>query len=631
MCGFFGVAGFAGDLSELDARFDQADASLVHRGPDDGGSHIDPPTRSRLGFRRLAVRDLSRAGHQPMSSLDGRFTIVFNGEIYNADNLLHLYEQATGAPMARRGRSDTEVLLNLISIIGLDDTLRHLDGMFAIALLDREREELHLARDWFGEKPLFYREDERGLFFASELSALNEITGRRRLNEAAIIHALVYGFCPVEQTPIDGSRKLAPGQRLTYSIANRSSSTQRLWSPGRRREESTLRFESVVELVAEHLLEQVNSRLVSDVPVGLFLSSGTDSSLIDAALRVLGRDDCLRITAEITQMGYTERAASRGRSENYKTLVIEPQAIERAASKTLRLFDEPLADTAAIPLGLLADTAREHVTVVLGGDGADELFGGYNRYVAGRLARNEPVLAQALAAAGPLVASFERARGNDRAAGRLDRLSAALKSAGETSFAISFMSGRSWLPASLICEASRSLVSEIEDGICGASTAVKNLCDVDTVTFLRSQLLPKTDRVLMSRSLEGRLPFLSRKTYELARSLSDNCLVSGRQTKMVLRAVRQKLDRMTGIEAPRVARKTGFDVPVTGNLLMALQGELESAVTLVSKMFGETTARSLRVTAAKAMEHANRESPCGLSLYRAAAVGAWADQHAVGT
>jgi len=629
MCGLYGVAGFVGDLSELDARFAQADASLVHRGPDDGGSHVDPLTRCRLGFRRLAVRDLSRAGHQPMSSLDGRFTIVFNGEIYNAENLLHLYERATGAPMVRRGRSDTEVLLNLISKIGLDETLRHVDGMFAIALLDQERKELHLARDWFGEKPLFYHKDERGLFFASELNALNKLTGRTYLNEAAIIHALVYGFCPVEQTPIDGSRKLAPGQRLTYSIGDQACSTRRLWAPGRTREDSSLSFEGVVELVAKHLLEQVNSRLVSDVPVGLFLSSGTDSSLIDAALRVLGRDDCLRITAEIRQTGYTERAASHGRSANYKALVLDPVVIEKAASKTLRLFDEPLADTAAIPLGLLADTAQEHVTVVLGGDGADELFGGYNRYVVGRLARNHPVLTQTLAAAGPFLASFERARGNDRAAGRLERLFTALKSPGEASFAVNFMSGRSWLPASLSCEASRSLLSEIEDEISGASSPLKTLCDVDTVTFLRSQLLPKTDRVLMSRSLEGRLPFLSRKTYDLARALSDDYLMSGRQTKMVLRAVRQKIDRMTGIEAPRINVKTGFDVPVTGNLLKALQGELESAATLVSKIFGQTTAQSLRVTAAEAMKHASRESPFGLSLYRAAAVGAWIDQHAV--
>jgi asparagine synthase (glutamine-hydrolysing) len=382
-------------------------------------------------------------------------------------------------------------------------------------------------------------------------------------------------------------------------------------------------------MVTNHLLEQVNSRLVSDVPVGLFLSSGTDSSLIDAALRYLGRDDCLRLTAEIPQKGYTEHAAARGRSANYKALALDPAALEAAASKTLRLFDEPLADTAAIPLGLLADAAQEHVTVVLGGDGADELFGGYNRYVVGRLAHQHPLLAQALAAAGPVIASFERARGNDRGAGRLDRLSAAVTSRGEAAFAASFMSGRNWLPASLAGEASERLLTEIEAQLGGASTSLKSLCDVDTVTFLRSQLLPKTDRVLMSRSLEGRLPFLSRKTYDLARTLGDDCLVSGRQTKTVLRAVRQKLDRMTGVQSPRVAAKTGFDVPITGSLLTGLQGELEAAVTLVSKMFGRTTGQSLQAAAAGAMKHATREVPLGLSVYRAAAVGAWADEHAV--
>jgi len=629
MCGLYGVAGFAGDLSDLDAGFAQADTSLLHRGPDDHGSHVDPPTRSRLGFRRLAIRDLSRAGHQPMSSVDGRFTIVFNGEVYNLDALLSVYERATGARMVRRGRSDTEVLLSLISAVGVDEALRHVDGMFAVALLDRDRQELHLARDWFGEKPLYYRKDERGFFFASDLRALTNLAGRRSINETAILQALVYGFCPVELTPLEGCHKLIPGERLTYSIRTGACSIGRLWAPGPPPEIRQVRFEDAVELVATHLLEQVNSRLASDVPVGLFLSSGTDSSLVDAALRYLGRDDCLRITAEIPQKGYKERAASRGRSDNYKALELDAGALERAAGKTLRLFDEPLADTAAIPLSLLADAAQEHVTVVLGGDGADELFGGYNRYIVGRLVQGRPVMGQALSAAAPLLASLERARGNDRAAGRMDRLSAAVKSRSEAPFEAGFMSGRSWLPASLTRQASQHLLAEIKQQLSGASTPLKTLCDVDTVTFLRSQLLPKTDRVLMSRSLEGRLPYLSRKTYDLARALSDDYLVSGRHTKVVLRAVRQKLDRLTGIQPPRASPKTGFDVPITGNLLLGLRDELECAATLVAKLFGQATAQSLRTAAAEAMKHATREPPLSLSLYRAAAVGAWADRHAV--
>lgn len=379
MCGIVGIAAL-GDF-ERDPSLEAMRDTLRHRGPDDQGIWRSDNRRVALGHTRLAVLDLSPAAHQPMVDRTGKLVIAFNGEIYNHAELRSLLE--TGG-VRFRSRSDTEVVLEAYRAWGRD-ALRRLRGMFAFALYDDTNSTLLLARDRAGEKPLFYRHDSTGLWFASELKALlADPAAPRRLNLAAADSYFAYGYVSGSACILEGYRKLPPGHSLTIDLTTGRTALVRYWAlPEPPSAASSCDANELVERLERLLIASVRRQLVADVPVAVLLSGGLDSSLITAAA-VQSFDDLKTFT--VTFPGHTSfdeapyaRLVANHFGTDHTEMPLEPMEVE-FLPKLARQFDEPIADHAIIPTAVLARMVRSSATVALGGDGGDELFGGYGHY-----------------------------------------------------------------------------------------------------------------------------------------------------------------------------------------------------------------------------------------------------------
>ena len=380
MCGIVGIASRARvERRELLAVMRD---TMAHRGPDDAGEWWSADGRVGLGHRRLAVIDVSAAGHQPMADVDGRASITFNGEIYNYRELRRALV-ASGACF--RSASDTEVILHAYLRWG-DECLSRLRGMFAFALWDAARRRLLLARDRCGEKPLFYRIDDRGtLEFASELKALMANPGMPRvLDRDALEHYLAYAFVPGSQCMLRGVRKLAPAHALTWSLETGAVSCRRYWEPVVASPPPTRPVDQLAGELERLLSDAVCSQLVADVPVGVLLSGGLDSSLITAVAAARSSRTLRTFTVVFRGHGrfdescHAKLVASHFGTEHHEleAAEISPDLLPRLA----RQFDEPMGDSSMLPTYLLATLVRRRATVALGGDGGDELFGGYRYY-----------------------------------------------------------------------------------------------------------------------------------------------------------------------------------------------------------------------------------------------------------
>jgi asparagine synthase (glutamine-hydrolysing) len=355
--------------------------AIRHRGPDDEGFFFEGGVG--LGMRRLRVIDLA-GGHQPMENEDGRLRIVFNGEIYNYRELRAQLEER-GHTL--RSASDTEVILHLYEDEGVE-CFRHLRGMFAIAIWDRLRGELVLARDRLGKKPLFYAQTASGLSFSSELQSLlcdGEI--KREIDAQAIDEYLSYLFVPHPRTIYKGVKKLPPASWAVFSAGQLR--TGRYWNVRYEEPEPARSREDQVEKLDVLLREAVALRLVADVPVGAFLSGGLDSSLVVALMREMGQERVRTFSIGFAESSFDELAYARQMASvldtEHEEFVVNYE-VEDLVPKLLHHFGEPFADSSAIPIYHLSRVTREHVTVALSGDGGDEVFGGYRRYQARLLA-----------------------------------------------------------------------------------------------------------------------------------------------------------------------------------------------------------------------------------------------------
>ena len=381
MCGIAGYAG-AGDAGVL-ARMTDA---LAHRGPDGQGHHLDAERRVGLGHRRLAILDIA-GGHQPMWNETGDVAVVFNGEIYNHSELRE--------DLVRRGHvfasshSDTEVLVHGWEEWGADLPLK-LNGMFAFAILDRRRRELFLARDRFGEKPLYYSDDGRTLAFASELTALAcHPSVDRTPDRRALQKFFAYGYLPAPNTPLRGARKLPAGHHLRYDLETRTSTVEAYWTFLLEPDETVEDADEprLVEELRQHLSEAVRRRLISDVPLGVFLSGGIDSSAVLAfAARHKPAADLETFTIGFREESYDEspfaREVAEGLGTNHHERRLDLDAARDLIPDVLARMDEPLGDPSILPTYLLSAFTREKVTVALSGDGGDELFAGYDPFAA---------------------------------------------------------------------------------------------------------------------------------------------------------------------------------------------------------------------------------------------------------
>jgi asparagine synthase (glutamine-hydrolysing) len=561
MCGIVGIASrFAGIEPGLLAA---ACNSLRHRGPDDAGLWQSPDGRVGLAQRRLAIIDLSPSGHQPMTDASGQLWITFNGEIYNYLDLR--------CELAAHGHrfctaSDTEVVLGAYRTWGVD-CLLHLNGMFAFGLYDSAARRLFLARDRAGEKPLFYWHTPGRLVFASELKALMaDPTFPRRLNLEALDYYLAYGYVPGEMCILQGVRKLAQGQAMTYDL---ETDALRVWYYWRLLEPPSQVDVSADDLTAEleALLEDsVRRQLVADVPVGIMLSGGIDSSLVTAmAARVSSKPVKTFTISFPGHEAYDEGPYARLVAEYFGTqhteMVAEPATVE-LLPELARQYDEPIADSSMVPMYLVARLIRQHATVALGGDGGDELFGGYLHYVwlqrHERARRALPDFLRrwiGLAAARVLPVGL---RGRNHLIGFSADLSYSIA---HVNIYFDHCSRRRLLAPVADYKAWPTAAPEAyRAGLCVPEyTLVRQATEADFRTTMGDNYLVKVDRASMLNALEVRAPWLDYRIIEFAFGrVPDTLRVMETERKILPRRLAQRLLP----PALDLRRKQGFSLPL---------------------------------------------------------------------
>ncbi|MBM3275599.1 MAG: asparagine synthase (glutamine-hydrolyzing), partial [Candidatus Sericytochromatia bacterium] len=402
MCGLAGFFQNAGSAADLTMRLSRMTGTIGHRGPDDSGHWVDAEVGIALGFRRLSIVDLSAHGHQPMASAPGRYVIVFNGEIYNHQALRKELEapsrSARAERVAWRGHSDTEVLLAAVERWGVDEALMRFNGMFAIALWDTHERVLHLARDRFGEKPLYFGWMGDTFLFGSELKALKAHPDwRGQIDRGAVALYMRHTYVPAPYSIYTGIAKLLPGHVLSLPLSGggrRDTPPSRPYWSAKEVAEAGVRqpFEGTpdeaVETLDRLLRDAVALRMEADVPLGAFLSGGVDSSTVVALMQAQSSRPVKTFTIGFHEQGYNEATHAKavaGHLGTDHTELYVTSAEARAVIPLLpTIYDEPFSDSSQIPTFLVSKMTRRSVTVALSGDGGDELFSGYNRYVWGR-------------------------------------------------------------------------------------------------------------------------------------------------------------------------------------------------------------------------------------------------------
>jgi asparagine synthase (glutamine-hydrolysing) len=578
MCGIAGVLDLASAARETLARDATAMADcLAHRGPDDHGLWSDPNVGIALTHRRLSIVDLSPAGHQPMTSADGRFVVTFNGEIYNFQELRPELE-ARGIRF--RGHSDTEVMLEAFAAYGIAATVKRLIGMFAIGVWDRRERTLTLIRDRLGIKPLYWTKFGGLFLFGSELKALRAYPHwTPRIDRGAVAGFMRHNYIPAPHSIYEGVSKLEPGCILTLPWGGEPR-IERFWDA---REIARAGLADPLQVSDGELIDQledllkdaVRRRMVADVPVGAFLSGGIDSSTVVALMQAANAGPVRTYSIGFDIAGYDEAqhaaAVARHLHTEHTELTVTSKEAFDVIPRLPDYYDEPFADSSQIPTYLVSAMTRQHVTVALSGDGGDELFGGYNRYqLAQRFWRNlalvpRPIrhgLAQAL-----------RALPADRWSGLFNLLPAALRpaQAGDKLHKLA-----SVLALDDIGAVYRRLVTHWEPAVLlpGVEEPKGPLWDetlgkdfrgllermqyLDLVTYLPDDILTKVDRASMAVALEARIPLLDHRVVEFAWRIPRQSLIRDGDSKWPLRQVLYRHVPPELVERP----KMGFGIPL---------------------------------------------------------------------
>jgi len=572
--------------------------AILHRGPDDSGAWADPESGVVLGFRRLAILDLSPTGRQPMLSANGRFIIVFNGEVYNFNQLR---TELASLGHTFRGHSDTEVMLAAICQWGIQAAVQRFNGMFAFALWDRHECQLTLVRDRLGIKPLYYGWAGSVFLFGSELKALKAHPAfRAEIDRGALALYLRHNYIPAPYTIYRGFCKLLPGTILTLT-GNQSGELPDpvpYWSVRQVAESGVAHLfegsdqDAVVELDAL-LRESVRERMVADVPLGAFLSGGIDSSAIVALMQVQSSRPIQTFTIGFHESSYNEaehaKEVARHLGTEHTELYVTSQEAQAVIPRLPALFDEPFADSSQIPTYLIAELARRHVTVSLSGDGGDELFGGYNRYTwARKIWKTTGWMpgafrtfgADALQRISP--ASWDTLLSN-RFIPRRWRVSEPgekIRKIGEiipadSPEAIYLDLVSHWKdPAAIVCGASEhpTLLTRRDTWAC-LPDYTSWMMYIDLATYLPDDILTKVDRTSMGVSLEVRVPYLDdHRVVEYAWKLPLRMKIRNGQGKWLLRQVLYQYVPRQLIERP----KKGFGIPIDAWLKGPLHGWAEA-------------------------------------------------------
>jgi len=544
MCGIFGAVSLQGAPLKYSQCVAAMAAALAHRGPD--GEQIVGHERARIGARRLAIMDLT-TGDQPFRSPDGSVWMVCNGEIYNAPELRRECTQA-GYPF--RSTGDIETIVPLYERLG-PDAVGRLDGMFGLALWDDRLRRLVLARDRAGEKPLFWSQIDGELRFASEIQALLVFPDQpRRVNPVAAELYAALGYVPAPHTLFAGISKLPPAHLL---VADHAGVTlRRYWDAAAAAARSS-RLDGPATLRTA-LLRAVERELMSDVPVGVFTSGGLDSSLLAAAAaRVMAGERIHTYAVRFTEPGYDESPYAEAVTHHIRTshhvVTADEAALERAFATVARALAEPVGDPAILPTYLLAEAAREHVKVVLSGEGADELFGGYPTYLghkAAGLYRRVPGRAVLRWLVNRLPTSTGKVT--------IEFMLKQLVAAAELPVVERHLT---WFGALGPDPRAVAWANGLLDGF-PTDPSVNRLLWLDFLSYLPDNLLVKVDRGTMLASIEARAPYLDRELLELVLPAPSGLKVRGLATKAILKEAARGLVRDDVIRR----RKRGLSVPV---------------------------------------------------------------------
>ena len=558
-------------MSDLAARM--AD-TLQHRGPDDAGMWVDPAAGIAFGHRRLSILDLSPQGHQPMLSACGRYVLSYNGEIYNF-RALRADLEAHGHRF--RSESDTEVMLAAFTEWGIVESIPRLNGMFAMTVWDRGARELTLLRDRLGQKPLYYGRVGRALVFGSELSPFHVFPGfTAAIDRDALTLLLRRGCIAAPFSIFENVRKLLPGHYVRFRAddPHREVAQTSYWSLSAVIEQGLAdpfpgTEADAVAALDELLRDAAKLCMVSDVPLGAFLSGGTDSSTIVAMMQATNAGRTQTFSIGFGDTGFNEaphaaRVAAHLGTDHTEMYVTERDALD-VIPKLPSIHDEPFADASQIPTYLLSKLTRQHVTVALSGDGGDELFGGYGKYRyfdrVRHLARLPKPVRHALAAS-------LRSTG----ARRLRRIAAVIEDADSPDDIYLRLASIWKRPDELVLGATEpDVLLNCPRDWPRIDQPVRRAMAVDALTYLPDDILVKVDRAAMAVSLETRIPLLDHRVVEFAARLPLRMNYDGRQGKQVLRQILHRYVPKELVERP----KMGFDMPLASWLRGELRGWAE--------------------------------------------------------
>lgn len=568
MCGIAGICNYGGRPIENIQAMNQA---IIHRGPDAGSYWLDENDKIILGHRRLSIVELSEAGAQPMISASGRYVIVYNGEIYNYNDLQEILTAklaSEGRQLCLRGTSDTEVLLEAIEILGIEKTLEYSKGMFAFAVYDRQEKMLYLCRDRIGEKPLYYGRVGSSFVFASDLAAIKAMESFSNGISTEVLGLYFrYGYIPQPYTIYRGIWKLPPGMLLKIKAPFSEWKEERYWDICRVAQSGQQNLfmgteEEAAEQLEGLLKDAIKGQMRADVPLGAFLSGGIDSTLVVSLLQSMSDRKVRTFTVGFKEQGYDEavyaKETARYLGTEHTELYVDFSDVMEVLPHLPEAYSEPFADSSQIPTMLVSKMTREHVTVSLSGDAGDELFCGYNTYK--DLRQGMQVVK---GKAGFLPQGLRKGIG--RVCGKLSNAHTPLLAKIDSCFGIdtpeSFYRamGRSDCRIPYINKDKSNMPCSntlYQDGF--LKDAEHNLMLMDMGQYLPDDILVKVDRAGMFYSLENRIPLLDRDVVEFAWTLPIQYKFQDGITKKPLRNILYRYVPREMMERP----KKGFSIPL---------------------------------------------------------------------
>ena len=594
MCGLTGfLDSQLSSPDEIERIVSSMASTLVHRGPDDVGTWIDAQSGIALGHRRLSVIDLSKAGHQPMESKGERYILAFNGEIYNHLELRKKLEEFGRDNCIWKGTSDTETLLTAIETWGIETTLKLLVGMFAIAIWDKKEKTITLARDRFGEKPIYYGWVNNSFVFGSELKAIKNFPNfNNPICREALSDYLRFLYVPCPKSIYKDIYKLEPGSFLVTKASSKhykNIETHKYWSFANHIQTSSQnRFHNeneAIDSLESALNQSIKSQMLSDVPLGAFLSGGIDSSLIVALMTKQVPYPIKTFTVAFEESQFDEapfaKEVAKHLGTDHHEMHVSSLDAQNVITKIPEIYDEPFSDSSQIPTYLIAAHAKQEVTVSLSGDAGDELFGGYNRYLWAPRIWNKvfwmpyflrDILSSNLAnisensweRIGFYVNKFQKGlKGIDRLGEKAHKLSEKfinVRSIDDLYFNLLSVSQD---PSKMVIGTTNYKYSigdlaERSPKDIGLKDSPSKMMYWDTLNYLPDDILCKVDRAAMSNSLETRVPFLDPRVVDIALRLPINMKIRDNQGKWALRQILYKYVPKELIERP----KTGFSIPL---------------------------------------------------------------------